>query len=157
VLVVLSVVGFLGMAPPALADQGCEAPPGTAAVDQYCDNLPAAGGTTDPGQRGLRRLAHVLPKPAVQRLQHSGVVGEALLALPVDVPVGGHLPTATAHRTRFEPGSAALQPGPAASTHSVLASVGPAASEFGGGLGWALVATLFSLAMLSLWGALRRE
>jgi hypothetical protein len=156
-VVALSVVAFLAVsAPAAHAERGCQAPPGTAAVDQYCDNLPSVDGTTDPSQRGLHRLVTLLPKPVAQRLREKGLLGEVLLALPagetVDVHRGGP-PSVAARGIRFRPVSDALLPGPAANVRSVVeaASKGGVAPE----VGWALGLTLLCLAAVSLWGVLR--
>jgi hypothetical protein len=161
-MVVLSFVAFLLAWAPAAAsaDAGCQAPPGTAAVDQYCDNLPAAGGTTDPTRRGVRRLASLLPKPLAEQLRHHGMLGDVLLALPA-----GEISNASAspplrkavRRAQFDPGLDALLPGPAAGARSIVRAAASSGNGLGGGLGWALVATMFSLAVLSLWGVLRRE
>lgn len=43
----LAVLALAALAvAPAARAQSCEAPPGTAAVDQYCESIPAAGGST---------------------------------------------------------------------------------------------------------------
>jgi hypothetical protein len=157
-VVVLSVVAFLlaGAPPGAFAESGCQAPPGTAAVEQYCDTLPAVGGPSDPTGTIRRRLASVLPKPLVHRLDQAGVLGEVLLALPAADSASRALPTVNGRRARFRPGVAPLLPGPAMTARSL--SDGAATSSWvSGGLGWVLVATMFSLALISLWGHLRPE
>ena len=159
VVVVLSVVAFLlaGAPPTAIAESGCQAPPGTAAIEQYCDNLPSVRGPSDPTVGANLRLASALSKPLVLHLKHEGVLGEALLALPVADPHPGPLHIVKGRRARFEPGVAPLLPAPAATTRSVLAGPTTPSSWMGGGLGWALVATMLCLALLSLWGLVGRE
>jgi hypothetical protein len=153
---VLSILAFLLVwAPAASAERGCQAPPGTAAVDQYCDNLPSADGTTDPSEEGVERLAAVLPKPVADRLRNKGLLGEVLLALPA-VPAREGPRTMTARRRRFEPRVDALLPGPAANARSVAR----AATSTGGAnaqMGWVLGLTLFCVSALSLRSALRRD
>lgn len=45
----LLTCAFLGTLPAAAIAQECQGPPGTSAVDQYCESIPAAGGTSRPG------------------------------------------------------------------------------------------------------------
>jgi hypothetical protein len=157
-LVALSVVAFLLVwVPTASADHGCQAPPGTAAVDQYCDNLPTADGTTDPSGKHVPRLVSVLPQAVADRLRRHGLLGEVLLALPAgDAGSRGARPLVAVRRVPFEPRDNALLPGPAANARSVIHAT-TSSSGLTAVMGWALGLTLFGLAAVSLWGALRRE
>jgi hypothetical protein len=157
-LAVLSAVALLLVwAPSASAARGCQAPPGVAAADQYCETLPAAGGSVDPSGRDVARLVAHLPKGVVAELQKYGLLGQVLLALPAgDRTVGGHGRLALdARRVRFEPGVDALLPGPAQNAKAAVEAAA-AAGDVNREMGWALGVTLFGLAALSLWGTLRR-
>jgi hypothetical protein len=67
----------------------CDVPPGTAAVDQYCDVLPSADGTGEQtGEVPAVPLGRVLPERVRERLQKAGTVGHGLLALPALRPEG---------------------------------------------------------------------
>ena len=118
----------------------CKAPPGTAAVEQYCESLPTADGDTHLGDKPPRPLAAVLPEPIVHRLQKAGVAGEVILALPAG-PTRAH--QSERQQAPFDPRVKALLPGPALSPKSVVdAAAKSGAEHIDQGFGWALVLTL---------------
>jgi hypothetical protein len=152
ILLTLMLV-LLASASAAHAKTDCKAPPGTAAVEQYCESLPSADGDTHLGDKPARPLAAVLPEPIVQRLQKAGVAGEVILALPAG-PTPEH--RSGRRQTPFDPRVKALLPGPALSPKSVVdAAAKNAAEHIDQGFGWALVLTLFGLGGLSVAGSLR--
>lgn len=63
-------------APAATAAQRCVAPPGTAAVDQYCETVPSAGG--DRGSSDPSTPAARIPLKTAAALGRSGPDGQAL-------------------------------------------------------------------------------
>jgi hypothetical protein len=158
-LVLISVVAW-ALAPVAAASavDGCNAPQDTAAVDQYCESLPTADGTTDVSQPPARPLAAVLRDTTVKKLQKAGPLGQAVLALPA--PVDAMRPGSRAARARhraLEPKLDGLLPGPGTTNASsvVTASV-DGGGNLDGGLGWVLVLTLLGLSAISLWGSVFR-
>ena len=66
----------LATASPAAA-QRCEAPPGTAAVDEYCETIPTVTGDRSADARPEQPVA--LPPGTVEELQKEGEDGAALL------------------------------------------------------------------------------
>lgn len=137
----------------AHADPSCKAPPGTAAVEQYCESLPSADGDTHLGDKASRPLVSVLPKPLVRRLERSGVVGEVILALPAGSDPAHH---GARRQASFDPRVKALLPGPADSPRSLVdAASKHAVQHLDQGFGWVLVLTLFGLGGLSVAGSLR--
>ena len=141
----------LAYAPAALANTNCNAPPGTAGVDQYCETLPTADGTSDVSQRPKRPLADVLPARVISRLRDAGIAGDVLLALPAPVADAGVIRRAA----RFDPQVKALLPGPGPNASSIAQVTAASAPEVAQGFGWVLVLVLFTLGGLSLWGSLR--
>jgi hypothetical protein len=61
--------------------RGCSDIRGIPAADQYCEVLPGADGRGIEGESGPR-LREVLPADVVKRLERSGPLGQALLAIP---------------------------------------------------------------------------
>lgn len=80
----VALASLLVIAAPTMAQQRCEAPPGTAAIDQYCETVPSAGGerearrpntpTTDPS----RPSASGLDAATARALRAQGPDGRAL-------------------------------------------------------------------------------
>ena len=77
----LVVLGALTLLLPADAlAQRCQAPPGTSAIEQYCETLPGPAGDRDPG--GTRGSGGSdLPPRVVSELEKAGVDGTRLLAV----------------------------------------------------------------------------
>lgn len=145
------------LAPPASAIEGCEAPPGTAVVDQYCETLPTAEGPTDATGRRARPLVAVLPKWLVKRLREAGLLGEVLLSMPAGVDgtsVGQD--TAAMRRAAADPRLEALLPGEGADVGSVMKEASDVTRQVEQGFAWTLCLTLAGLASMSAWGSLRK-
>jgi hypothetical protein len=77
-LLLLALTAILVAAAPAAA-QKCNAPPGTAAVDQYCENVPSAtgngGGGSDDSNGSSGATA---PRSTVRALDRAGESGKEL-------------------------------------------------------------------------------
>jgi hypothetical protein len=143
-------------ASPAAASQGCNAPTGTAAIDQYCETFPTAAGSRDATAPSSTPLAAILPKAAARRLRKAGVPGQVILALPA-AAMAGESPSvrARAQSAARDPRLDALRPG----SGLKLATIASGASQVGGyvdkGFAWTLVLTLVGIAGVSAWGTLR--
>jgi hypothetical protein len=155
--VLLSFIASLVLAAPASARTGCDAPPGTAATDQYCETLPTAEGLTDATGKRSRPLATVLPKALVKRLERAGLLGEVLLALPALPRDAAGRPTDPAARAAAaDPRLQQLLSGPAPAPAEVLEATGNAVTGVGDqGFAWTLALSLFALAGVSTLRSLR--
>jgi hypothetical protein len=152
----LSLLGLMAMlvtAAPASAAEGCVAPQGTAAIDQYCEMLPTATGRTDATGRKTVPLASTLPSRMVKRLERAGLLGRVLLALPA--AMGDASERAATRRARVDPRLGALLPGEGANVGSAIAAAGGMGGQVEQGFAWTLVLTLLTLGGLSMWGSLR--
>jgi hypothetical protein len=77
-LLLLVVTAMLVTAGPAAA-QRCNAPPGTAAVDQYCENMPSATGGGGSGGGGSNDSSRAnVPSSTVRALDRAGERGKEL-------------------------------------------------------------------------------
>jgi hypothetical protein len=155
-LVVIGLLPCLWLAAPASANPGCDAPPGTAAADQYCETLPTADGMTDATGEHLLPLASVLPKDVVRALKRAGLLGQVLLALPAVAPrssksAGG----AAARNAAADPRLGSLLPGQPDTPRSVLSTTLHASGQVGKGFAWTLLLSLLALASVSVLGSLR--
>src|SRR5258706_13228735 len=65
------------------------APPGTSAIDRYCETIPAAGGDRGTTGQSGQRLAQTLTPRTVAALKRAGATGRGVLGLPA----GQSLPT----------------------------------------------------------------
>ena len=74
-LLLIALTAILLAAAPAAAQQ-CNAPPGTAAVDQYCENVPSASGNGGGGSDGSSGAT--APRSTVRALDRSGESGKEL-------------------------------------------------------------------------------
>jgi hypothetical protein len=149
-----TVIALLVLAAPAHADQTCVAPPGTAAVEQYCEVVPAAGGSQD----RHRRDPAPIPPSTAQRLSRSSAGQDLLRTLGHDPVTAKHAGAAKAHRR-----SSAATPGTAAAPRppgdDPLGAVTSALSS-GPKLGGPFVGVLLALTVLMLgwgWVAYRRR
>lgn len=80
-LVLPTLLVLAGGAPSAALAQGCEAPPGTSAIEQYCERVPSAGTDSQGTRETKRESREALPPRTVRQLeQESG--GEVVLGLP---------------------------------------------------------------------------
>jgi hypothetical protein len=71
------------------AQRDCKAPPGTSAIDQYCETIPAAGGDRGSSDRSGSRAESSLSPRTAQALRQAGPNGAGILALPAGAPRGG--------------------------------------------------------------------
>lgn len=153
------------------APPSCQAPPGTSAIDQYCETIPGASG--DRGSRSSQRgqsLRQVVPAGVVGQLRRGGPAGQAILNLPATVastnasaqkgasaqgPVG-----AETQRQGGGPRTRAQEPAaPGARSDNPLDAIRSAASSgtsAGSGLAWVLVALGVAMAGLA-WVRYRRS
>jgi hypothetical protein len=155
-----SLALLLVLASPASAQQGCNAPPGTAGTEQYCETLATPEGSKDVTRPSSRPLAATLPKGVAAELADAGLLGDVLLATPTgtlvsrgDQAPGAASPAreAAAQQAGFDPRINALTPGPADSTSAAIRSVATAgAGGFQVGFGAALVLILVFLAGCSI-------
>jgi hypothetical protein len=135
-------------APSGASAQECVAPPGTAAVDEYCETVPTARG--DRG--GSPRPSRDLPGRTTRSLEHSGADGETLLKLLQPQPsagspkkAGGIASTPLSPATE---GSAPDQPG--SDPLGLVASAVEGGAIAGGALPWALLGSTTLLLGLAL-------
>lgn len=150
------VLSALLLAAPAGAAQPCVAPPGTAAIEQYCETIPSAGGDRDsvgrPGPEHpisggtLRQVQAQAGPQAVAVIAGPG----ASIAAPAKQPSPGHrAPRPTAKRPDV----------PARSHSNPLSAVASAAgngAEVGGPLVYGLLALTLLLASAA-WLRFRRS
>lgn len=87
----LAALLVLATAGPAAAAPGCEGPPGSSAIDQYCETVPGAGGDgagggqgtgQGRGGRGDSRVGSSLAPGTSNALRRSGRDGDVLRGLP---------------------------------------------------------------------------
>src|SRR5687767_903772 len=88
-LLLLLALVLIALMPSTASAQSCEAPPGTAAMDEYCETVPSAdgqgGGTVGRGSSAGRSTSgggSSLGTATEQRLRSAGPAGEAILAVP---------------------------------------------------------------------------
>jgi hypothetical protein len=155
-----SLALLLVLASAASAAPGCDAPPDTAAPQQYCETLAAPQGSQDVTRPSPRPLGATLPKPVASELGRAGVLGDVLLAMPTGTLVGRRDTTPglanpgrarAARRTEFDPRLNALSNGPAESASSAVRAVAKTgADSVQAGFGLVLVFILVFLAGCSL-------
>lgn len=147
-LLVLAVSTMLGPAAGTALAQKCEAPPGTAAVDQYCEVIPDERGST-PSARYADQAASNGGSPLAQRLAAQDLDGAALATFVERTRPQGAVKGTTAQRE-----SASLAAPPGGPIAAVKASVGE-----GGIAGIGFVVALVAIAALVavLWAVDRRR
>jgi hypothetical protein len=151
---------FLVRASAAPAAPGCDAPPDTAATEQYCETVPAPQGSRDVTRPSSRPLSETLPKPVRSELGEAGLLGDVLMAMatgtvasPPHGRPGNTNPArvAAAERAEFDPRVDALAPGPAEDASSAIRAAATAgAARVQVGFGLALVLILVFLAGCSI-------
>jgi hypothetical protein len=142
------LVWLLLMAPPALA-QRCQAPPGTAAIEQYCETVPSGTGER-PAVAGVQAT---LPPSTERALRASGGDGEALAdLLTADRPRRARGGEGAPMRRRWR---AVAPPVGSNPLNAVRASVESGAT-LGGGFVW-LMTALTVLASGAAWWRHRRR
>ena len=154
---------LLCLAPTAAAQKQCEAPPGTSAIDQYCETVPTAGGerdTTKPPTQGAGSGGPTTDEGAIRQLEQSGPDGRALAETlretgAVQGPRGGRDgkgdPVA---RGDGESGSAGRVAVPSESPVEAVRSAASDGATLGATLPWALLGLTLLLSGL-LWIRLR--
>jgi hypothetical protein len=144
-------------ATPALARQGCSAPPGTAATEQYCETVPSVDGPNDATTLPVEPLATVLPERTTNKLRDDkGVLGDVILAMPATpATAGSRAVRAAARRAAADPRLDALRPGSGSGLLSVVNATAGSGGYIEQGFAWTLVLTLLGIAGLSVWGSLR--
>jgi hypothetical protein len=152
----LAALLVLVLLPAGASAQGCDAPPGTAATEQYCEQLlpNASGGvggdtasSPDEGAGGTDTLADVLPDDVVKELEASGPDAQALLRLPATQTDEGGRP--------FDPkagglGEEDLTPQPGKSGGGLWEGVTKATKTVSSGLVWLLGTMLVGLGAATL-------
>jgi hypothetical protein len=134
-------------AAPAAA-QKCDAPPGTAAVEQYCETIPSASGPRGPDTGAAAKQP--VPAETLRKLEAEGTPGrelsEVLRGAATPAPKSAATPAATPHRSTAKPErTAAPRPTPTATPVSAgnpLAAVRSAlagSETVGGGFPWVLL------------------
>ena len=119
----VAIAAVLGLAGTAVA-QRCEAPPGTAGVEQYCETVPGAKG--ERGSRTEPGVGRALDRRTARRLERAGRDGRGILALPA---------TGKRKRERVERG-----PEPSESPLGAVGSAIESGASAGQGFVWVLVA-----------------
>jgi hypothetical protein len=142
---------------PALARQGCAAPQGTAATDQYCETVPSVAGPRDATVLSVQPLAMVLPTRVTKKLRaDNGVLGDVVLAMPATpATAGSSAVRAAAGRAAADPRLDALRPGSGSDLLSVVNATAGSGGYIEQGFAWTLVLTLVGIAGVSVWGSLR--
>jgi hypothetical protein len=75
------LVGAGLLAPAASAQRDCQAPPGRAAIEQYCEVLPSAGGDRSAGSGGGGSGGEALAPSVRRQLHQAGAAGDVISAL----------------------------------------------------------------------------
>lgn len=133
----LVAVGALALPAGASAQTSCQAPPGTGAIDQYCETIPRAEGPGGAGNPGSTRAPQPLPPSTLRALRGGGEDARALAdSLGKGGRKGGAAPALEAPSSD-EPSSNPLP--------AIKASVGS-----GGGIGAGFVWILVGITLLML-------
>jgi cobalamin biosynthesis Mg chelatase CobN len=179
-LLLLLAPVLIALLPATAAAQSCEAPPGTAALDEYCETVPAAdgqgGGTAGRGASGDRADSGGSSSASAveQRLRSAGPTGAALLAVRTskdrssgnDTSVGRErrdrsaASTSKARESRAagRDGDAAEPQLPAPSDNPLRAVVRAASNGSGIGVSFGWVLALSALLLVSVsWVRFRRR
>ena len=138
----VALIAALVLLPAATATaQTCVAPPGTAAIDQYCETVPAAGGdrgSTDAGPRVA------IPQQTADQLARSNEGGTLLRNL-------GNDPKKPWGATKQRAGSDESE-APVAPSNNPLDAVGSALSSGPTLDGWFIAALLAVTLLMVSWG-----
>ncbi len=129
----------------AAAAQSCEAPPGTAGIDQYCETVPGAKGDRESGTG--QRVGRSLDRGTSQALERGGRDGRGVLALPAAAGADGRGDRAGPRRQEGEE--------PSGSAFGALGSGIESGSAAGQGFIWLLIAAGVGMAGIA-WVRYRR-
>jgi hypothetical protein len=149
-LLLCVAVSVLLSAAPASAAQKCVASPGTAAIEQYCETVPAAGGDT--GSESGPGSAQPISAETLSQIQ-AAAGGQAVRAVAGAEAIAPATPRKPSHATSAEP--AGRSPAPARVDSNPLDAVASAASR-GTEVGGPLVYILLALTLLLASGAWMR-
>lgn len=149
----------LGAESVAATPPPCEAPAGTAAVDQYCEEVPSADGMGQQTDDALQAvpLEQLLAGRVAGKLAASGRLGRAVLSTPAPVP----LVSPAGNGTQLPPGTAAGIVGTGALARPEGGPAGALARSvrayaFDGSFRWVLSASTIGL-FAAAWFRLRRR
>jgi hypothetical protein len=150
----LATLLLLAVAAPASAGTtDCVAPPGTAAIDEYCETVPSATG--DKG--GGARSAQPLDRSTRSELRAQGADGQALAGLlssdGTSEPAGKPKASKRAGSAGAA-GAAAAQDEPSGNPLHAVTSAVEAGPTLGGGFAWALLG-ITALMIAAGWMRLR--
>lgn len=171
-LLIVSLIATALAPSAALAGSSwCEAPPGSAGVDQYCEAIPTAGGRQTPHSSGSTGSGGSVSKKTAAQLQQGGADGAAVLNLASNANSGsssssashkasgtsGHKRSkhAAATPTSSGPGGGAPKLPSADPVRAVSASV-TGGGTVGSGFVWGLVAATVLLGGV-WWTGFRRR
>ena len=153
-LLLCVALAALLLAAPASAAQKCVAPPGTAAIEQYCETIPAAGGETgsddDPGATrpiGDETLGQIQAAAGDEAVR-------AIAGPQATAPSNAKKPS---HRTNPKPAGRSTAPAHVDSNPlDAVASAASSGTEVGGPLVYILLALTLVLASAA-WMRFRRS
>jgi hypothetical protein len=156
-LTVSVVLSLAAVTSAAMAREGCGAPSGTAATDQYCETVPSVVGPRDATLLPVAPLATTLPPRVAEKLRkRKEVLADVLLAMPASPATAGSGPVrAEARRAAADPRLDALRPGSGSDLLSVVNATAGAGGYIEQGFAWTLVLSLLGIAGVSIWGSLR--
>jgi hypothetical protein len=128
------------------AQASCEAPPGTGAIDQYCETIPQAQGPGAAGDPSSTRAPRPLPASTLRALRGGGDDARAL-AESLAGPAGSDRAGKGSEKAGAAP---AVQPPSSEDPSSDPFSAIKAAAGSGGGVGAGFVWVLIALTLLML-------
>ena len=151
----VSITLLLALAAPATAaTTDCVAPPGTAAIEEYCETVPSATGDKGGGVRSAQPLDH----STRSELRSQGPDGQALAGLLSSD--GSSAPSGASGKSKASKGSAATagtaapQDEPSSNPLHAVTSAVEAGPTLGGGFAWALLG-ITALMIAAGWMRLR--
>jgi hypothetical protein len=157
----LALAAMLLAIAPASA-QTCNAPPGTAAVDQYCENVPSASGNGGRGS-GSQGGSGSKPSPAtVRQIRQSGRSGKQLATFLGDDEVASARATRERSKRSSDQKKQADKPAdatprqPSSNPLGAVQSAVNSGSTIGDGFVWILLAIAVLIAGIA-WFRIRRS
>jgi hypothetical protein len=156
-LLLVSIMLLFAVAAPATAaTTDCVAPPGTAAIEEYCETVPSATGDKGGGVRSAQPLDH----STRSALRAQGADGQALAGLlssdGASAPAGssGKSKASKGSGSAGSAGTAAPQDEPSSNPLHAVTSAVEAGPTLGGGFAWALLG-ITALVIAAGWMRLR--
>jgi hypothetical protein len=142
-----------GLSAAAAQAQRCTAPPGTAAVDQYCETIPAADGSTG-SQPGNDAARGSVSKGTLEALRAAGADGSSLAGIvsqTAPAPATGSPQRADAPKPSAKrPAGKDTTDRPSANPLTALSSAAGDGSILPSGLVWVLLALLVTAVGIAL-------